>query len=119
VANQIVSTKKYKHKKMFGTDIRLTVEKETLKDPCSGDSGGPLIYKTFEKRFVLIGRFNKSICNMNCHLCFNVHVDVGTIQGSGYDCRTDTFGVFEGSMNGLWNKVGGWEIYLFVCQIGF
>ena len=30
---------------------------------------------------------------------------IGTVNGNGYDCRTDEVYWFEGSNNGLWNKV--------------
>ena len=30
---------------------------------------------------------------------------IGTVNGNGYDCRTDTVTTFEGSDNGLWNNV--------------
>ena len=30
---------------------------------------------------------------------------IGTVQGVGYDCRKDEVNEFEGSDNGLWNKV--------------
>ena len=33
------------------------------------------------------------------------YVLIGTVQGGGYDCRTDKVNIFEGSENGLWNKV--------------
>ena len=33
------------------------------------------------------------------------YVLIGTVQGGGYDCRHDTVAVFEGSDNGVWNKV--------------
>ena len=47
-----VSAHPYKHSKMFGTLV------EGKKDPCSGDSGGPLMYKDEESgRWVIIGLF--------------------------------------------------------------
>ena len=33
------------------------------------------------------------------------YVLIGTVQGSGYDCNTNTVHKFEGSTNGVWNKV--------------
>ena len=49
-----VSTHKFKHYKMFGT---LTEKKDgDYQDPCSGDSGGPLMYQMKNsRRWVIIG----------------------------------------------------------------
>jgi len=61
--------------------IRTTVEKNAnneYMDPCSGDSGGPLMYHNLSSGWVLIG----------------------TLTGAGYDCRT---GGVHG--DGLWNNV--------------
>ena len=33
------------------------------------------------------------------------YVLIGTVQGHGYDCRTDDVTEFEDSTNGVWNKV--------------
>ena len=33
---------------------------------------------------------------------------IGTVQGSGYNCKTDQYIKIEGSSNGLWNKVSNW-----------
>ena len=30
---------------------------------------------------------------------------IGTVNGNGYDCRENQVYEFEGSRNGLWNKV--------------
>jgi hypothetical protein len=30
---------------------------------------------------------------------------IGTVNGKGYDCRTDKVDKIEGSTNGLWNQV--------------
>jgi len=77
-----VSPKEYRHKKMFGTE--LSKKDNVYQDPCSGDSGGPLMYyNQTTSRYVLIG----------------------TVQGEGYNCRTGGVGSFEGSDNGVWNKV--------------
>ena len=37
---------------------------------------------------------------------------IGTVQGTGYDCRTDSVGLFEGSPDGVWNKVSHWVNWL-------
>jgi len=77
-----VSPKRYRHTKIFGT--KLSMKEGLYQDPCSGDSGGPLMYYDEPSgRYVLIG----------------------TVQGGGYDCRQDSVGWFEGSDNGVWNKV--------------
>jgi len=77
-----VSPKRYNHTKMFGTV--LSMKEDEYQDPCAGDSGGPLMYlDSSSGRYVLIG----------------------TVQGGGYDCRTDAISEFEGSDNGVWNKV--------------
>jgi len=72
----------YRHNKMFGT--KLSMKENQYQDPCSGDSGGPLMY------------YNKTTFR---------YVLIGTVHGGGYDCRYDTVSNFEGSDNGLWNKV--------------
>ena len=33
---------------------------------------------------------------------------IGTVQGIGYDCRTDNVSKFEDSTDGIWNKVSFW-----------
>ena len=33
------------------------------------------------------------------------YVLIGTVYGAGHDCRTDKVKYFEGSDNGVWNKV--------------
>jgi len=76
-----VSTKRYSHYKMFGT--KGTNDKGEVADACSGDSGGPLIWQSKAPRFVLIG----------------------TVQGTGFNCKTGEYNQFEGSDNGVWNKV--------------
>ena len=77
-----MSNKKYKHKAMFGTELHQL--DQIYQDPCSGDSGGPLMH--FNN---ITGRWSL----------------IGTVQGSGYNCKTGSVGSFEGSDNGLWNKV--------------
>jgi len=77
-----VSPKVYSHAKMFGTI--LSKKEHEYQDPCSGDSGGPLMYMNeVSGRYVLIG----------------------TVQGGGYNCRTDRVNTFDGSDNGVWDKV--------------
>ena len=51
-----VSTHKFEHYKMFGT---LTQRKNGIwQDPCSGDSGGPLMYQNkISGRWIIIGQF--------------------------------------------------------------
>ena len=39
---------------------------------------------------------------------FGRNVLIGTLQGSGYDCRSDRVVPFLGSTNGLWNQVSVW-----------
>ena len=48
-----VSNTRFKHYKMLGT----TVEKRggEYQEMCGGDSGGPLMYRTPERRWVVIG----------------------------------------------------------------
>jgi len=65
---------------MFGTE---SIVHGNVQDPCSGDSGGPLMWQSAAGRFILIG----------------------TVFGQGYDCRRGKFGSFEGSNDGIWNKV--------------
>merc|ERR1712142_99375 len=77
-----VSPRKLRHTLMFGTILE---EKNGVyQDPCSGDSGGPLMfYNETASKYVLIG----------------------TVQGKGYDCRTGKVSEFEGFRVGVWNKV--------------
>ena len=42
--NLKVSKKKFKHTKMFGTNLEF--KRGEWQDPCSGDSGGPLMHRT-------------------------------------------------------------------------
>merc|ERR1712215_465553 len=56
-------------------------------DPCSGDSGGPLMYKDPKT-----GRY----------------VIIGTVQGGGYNCGTDKTQTVDGTDNGIWNNVSYW-----------
>jgi len=84
-----VSTEKYKNKNIFGTVVERRPGDNQYMDPCSGDSGGPLMfYDKPTSRYVLIG----------------------TLYGGGYNCESNTvnkFNVsdFETSTNGIWNKV--------------
>jgi hypothetical protein len=66
------------HPKMLQTEVKKI--DGIHQDPCSGDSGGPLMYQDWgSDRWIIIG----------------------TVQGGGFDCRTDTV-----NGNGIWNKVG-------------
>jgi hypothetical protein len=73
---------RYNHRAMFGTLLRK--KQGIYQDPCSGDSGGPLMYRDRASRRWII---------------------IGTVHGGGFDCRTGTKGTFEGTNNGVWNKV--------------
>jgi len=77
-----VNPKRYKHKYVFGT--KLEKIGGVYQDPCSGDSGGPLMF------------YNKTTSK---------YVLIGTVSGEGYDCRTDTTSYFERTTDGIWNKV--------------
>jgi len=68
---------------MFGT----LVEKRAgeYQEPCAGDSGGPLMYKTDGPK----GRW----------------VVIGTVKGGGFDCRDGTVDAFDGHKEGVWNRV--------------
>ena len=54
----MVSNTKYKHKKMFGTEVGK--ENGQHQDPCKGDGGGPLMSRTKDSegqpRWVIIGK---------------------------------------------------------------
>merc|ERR1712142_112402 len=77
-----VNPKMFRHRLMFGTF--LVKEQNVYQDPCSGDSGGSLMYqKETTGRFVLIG----------------------TVFGQGFNCKTGGVGRFEGTTDGIWNKV--------------
>ena len=40
------------------------------------------------------------------------YVLIGTVQGTGYDCQTDTVNLYDGSDNGMWNKVSHWTDWI-------
>ena len=94
-----VSTHKFKHYKMFGT---LTEKKDgDYQDPCSGDSGGPLMYQMKNsRRWVIIGQFRLYWNDIE-----QTFENPGTVFGSGFDCRTGKVYTFERQTDGMWNKV--------------
>ena len=52
--NLMVSKKKYKKYKMFGTELEF--KRGEWQAPCSGDNGGPLMYQdSVSDRWVIIG----------------------------------------------------------------
>ena len=54
-----VSMKKYKHFKMFGTELKKD-KNGVFEDPCAGDSGGPLMYRDRSShRWTLIGQIHR------------------------------------------------------------
>jgi len=77
-----VNPRKFSHRFMFGTKV--SKKDDVYQDPCSGDSGGPLMY------------LNKST---------NKYVLIGTVQGGGFDCRDGNVYTWEGTTDGMWNKV--------------
>ena len=115
--NLKVSTKSFKHTKMLGT----LVEKKNgvYQDPCAGDSGGPLMYQDQSSRqWILIGQsetvhciveksnFQKPREDFETMSLLYHKVYAGTVHGAGLDCRTGDVHSFEGSTDGIWNKVG-------------
>jgi hypothetical protein len=37
---------------------------------------------------------------------------IGTVNGNGYDCRTDTTSFYEGSVDAVWNKVSAHMVWI-------
>jgi len=83
--NLTVDEKKYAHRKMFGTKLEKNADGEYM-DPCSGDSGGPLMKMLGHRKAIVIG----------------------TVYGDGYNCITGNVSNTEGVKKGLWNKVSHW-----------
>ena len=42
----------------------------------------------------------------------NLESILGTVQGHGYNCKTDKVGLFKGSNNGIWNKISYWTPWI-------
>ena len=40
------------------------------------------------------------------------YVVIGTLYGDGYNCPNDTVDKFEGSTDGMWNKVSNWVPFI-------
>ena len=58
-----MSNTKYKMYKMFGTELKF--KRGEWQDPCSGDSGGPLMYQDPDSdRWVIIGKLEFKIQKM-------------------------------------------------------
>ena len=56
------------------------------------------------KQFVIIGQ-SGSQTYPDIKIC-DIYTFQGTVQGHGYDCAQGKVNTFEGSSNGLWNRVG-------------
>merc|ERR1719489_644738 len=84
--NLRVSSTAYKHEKMMGTLVEgpAASGKGEWQDPCAGDGGGPLMLPAEGT---------------------NQWVVIGTVYGSGYNCKTGQVSEFEGEKVGVWNKV--------------
>ena len=67
----------------FHTRVRYGKDNNTIKDPCGGDSGGPLLSER-----PLFSQRNKKFCIF------------GTVYGAGYNCWDD-----EVRGNGIWNDM--------------
>ena len=74
--NLRVSNTSYSFTKMFGTEVGW--EEGTPQDPCSGDSGGPLMLKS-SGRWIIIGSFQcKQFISMEFH---NFFLKMTNVQG--------------------------------------
>ena len=66
----------------------------SVKDPCSGDSGGPLMIQDHETaRWTIIGSF---LILQVLHSRAKTKSNPGTVQGSGWDCVRDEPVIFDG-----------------------
>ena len=103
--NLKVSNTSYSFTKMFGTEVGWV--DGTPQDPCSGDSGGPLMLKS-SGRWIIIGSLEfkcKKFISMEFHKKFENDKLSGTVKGEGYACGKGENSTWEGTHEGIWNKV--------------
>ena len=97
-----VDPMEYKHKKMFGTKV--SMKENQYQDPCTGDSGNfTALFNQILTQVLFILLAGGPLMYYNNTT--SRYVLIGTVYGAGYDCRTDKVSKFEGSENGVWNKV--------------